>query len=63
MWATGPEGAAKVTVMLDEEPSAWTMAALEGSASSLYRRVYQEWPKPWEGQRTFGRKITPPKAA
>jgi hypothetical protein len=60
VWANGPEGAAKVTTMHDEEPTRTLIANMEGAATGAYRRCYQEWPKAWGGLLTHGHKITPP---
>lgn len=62
VWATGVEGAAKITVMYDEEPNPTVISKLKASATGAYRVAYQEWPMPVGGLQIHGHKITPPTA-
>ncbi len=47
VYATGPEGAVKISVLREgeEQPNATVMADYRAQASGLYRRQYQAWPK------------------
>lgn len=51
-WATGPEGAVKLTVLVRSEPGVMVLQDLRARLSGQYRLQYQEWPQ------RFGHKAT-----